>query len=238
MINMVDLSIVIPAYNEEDLIEDTLVKVKKELQKLKIKWEIIVVDDGSHDETSKIVKKISKVKLIKLKHNQGKGAALRSGMLAAKGAKIIFMDADLSVPLKFIKPMHKNLKSSDVVIGTRRTKKSKIVVHQPVIRESLGRVFTKLTQFMTSTNLSDYTCGFKGFSRKSAQKIFSVALIDRWAYDSEIMFLAGKFGYKISELPVEWYNREASKVDLKSAIVTSLRDLFVIRLNNLLGKYN
>ena len=231
------VSIVIPAYNEEDLIEETLYSVKKELKDLKISWEIILVNDGSQDKTAEITKKTSQVKLINLKKNSGKGAAIKEGMLAANGEKIIFMDADLSVPLKFIKPMIDILEKSDIVIGTRRVTKSKIMIHQPWIRETLGRVFTKLTQFMTQTNLSDYTCGFKGFSHEASQKIFSNAVIDRWAYDSEIMFLAGKYNYKISEMPVEWYNRAESKVNLKNAIFTSLRDLFVIRKNDLMKVY-
>lgn len=234
---MPDISIVIPAYNEEKLIEDTLQKVLVELKNLRRSFELIVVDDGSSDNTSKIVKTVKGVRLITLSKNVGKGGALREGMLEAKGKYVIFMDADLSVPLSFIRPMISKLKKSDVVIGTRRVTNSKIVVHQPLIRESLGRVFTKLTQVMTNTKLSDYTCGFKGFSYEAAQKVFSNALINRWAYDSEIMFLANKYGFKIREMPVEWYNRAESKVNLKNAIITSLRDLFVIRINNLKGRY-
>lgn len=234
---MPELSIVVPAYNEEELIEGTLKKLKNELKKIKTTWEVIVVDDGSRDKTSNIVKKITNVKLIKLKVNKGKGAALREGMLAAKGKYVIFMDADLSVPLTYVNALRKELKNSDVVIGTRRDKNSKIVVHQPFLRESLGRVFTKLTQLFTNTQLTDYTCGFKGFKKEVSKKVFENSLIDRWAYDAEILFLANKYGYEIKEMPVEWYNRKASKVNLKNAIFTSFRDLISLRIYNLLGKY-
>jgi len=233
------LSFIIPVFNEEELIADTLSKVTAFLKSKTYSWEILVVDDGSTDKTMEIVKnnKLKNINIFSLERNSGKGAALRRGVEEANADLIVFSDADLSVPLKFLDPLIESLEKNEVAIGTRRSKKSKIVVHQPFLRESMGRVFTKLTQFFTATKLSDYTCGFKGFQRKAAKKIFSKSLVDRWAYDAEILFLANKYGYRISEVPVEWYNREATKVSLKSAVFTSFKDLISIRLNNLSGKY-
>jgi len=234
-----DLSLIFPAYNEEELIQDTLDKAVNYLKKLKISWEIIVVDDGSKDKTAATVRKYGNknVRLIKLSHNLGKGAALRCGMLEAKGEYLIFSDADLSVDIKRTKDFFYALKSTDVAIASRRTKGSDIVVHQPLARESMGKVFTALTRFLMGVNLSDFTCGFKGFRKKAAQDVFSHAKIDRWAYDAEILFLSHKYGYEIKEIPVAWKNREDTKVKLFDAVVTSFRDLVRIRWWNIWGKY-
>ena len=193
------LSLIIPAFNEEKLIKQTLSKFVSFLDQLGYEWEIVVADDGSKDKTASIVNsfKNSKIRLIKLAQNQGKGAALKAGFLAAKGAYQIFSDADLSVPVETIEPFLQKLKSFDVVIASRRVKGSEIKVHQPWIRENMGRVFTLLTQLLTSSSVSDFTCGFKGFRREAARKIFSRSLISRWAYDAEIIYLAEKFGYRI-----------------------------------------
>jgi len=234
-----ELSLIFPAYNEEELIQDTLDKAVNYLKKLKINWEIIVVDDGSKDKTAATVRKYGNknVSLIRLSRNLGKGAALRRGMLEAHGDYLIFSDADLSVDIKRTKDFFLALKSTDVAIASRRTKGSDIVVHQPFARESMGKVFTALTRFLMGVNLSDFTCGFKGFRKEAAQDVFSHAKIDRWAYDAEILFLSHKYGYEIKEIPVAWKNREDTKVKLFDAIVTSFRDLIRIRWWNILGKY-
>lgn len=236
---MPKLSIVIPVFNEEELIEKTLKELDASLKKLKLSYEIVIADDGSSDSTVKIIGGLnnSKIKIYSLKINKGKGAALKLGISKTTGEKIIFMDADLSVPLKYLKPLITALDETDVAIGTRRTKNSKIVVRQPIIRETMGRVFTKLTQIFTNTNLTDYTCGFKGFKKKAAKKVFKKSLVDRWAYDAEILFLANKYNFSISEVPVEWYNRADTKVQIGSAAVTALIDLVKLRLRDLQGLY-
>lgn len=235
-----NLSVVIPAYNEEKIIQGSLTKVISYLKRKKFDWELIISDDGSRDKTYKIVGKLtsSKVRLVRLVKNRGKGAALREGILKAMGDYIIFMDADLSVPLENIEIFFNTLKKgTDVAIASRRVKGAKILVHQPWHRESMGRVFTFLTQLVTGTDIADFTCGFKGFRKESAQKIFRASLINRWAYDAEIIFLAKKFGLKITEIPIVWKNREDTRVRLKSVVLETFRDLFKIRLNDLSGKY-
>jgi dolichyl-phosphate beta-glucosyltransferase len=234
------LSIVIPAYNEEKTIEVTLKRVLGFLSKENFSWEVIIVDDGSSDKTSDLVSSISNpnVKLVKLKTNKGKGGALRAGIKESVGRYVIFMDADLSVPLENIDKFISEFKKFEVVIASRRVKGAKILIHQPWHREMMGRFFTILTWITTGVKLADYTCGFKGFRLDAAKNIFGKSLIDRWAYDAEIMFLAHKLGYNIKQVPISWENRDDTRVRLKSAVFESFRDLIKIRINNLLGKYD
>jgi dolichyl-phosphate beta-glucosyltransferase len=234
------LSIVIPAYNEGKVLKTNLEKIIQYLKGKKYTWEIIVIDDGSKDFTYKIANSLGKwgVKAYKLPQNQGKGRALKEGFNRANGEYMIFMDADLSVPLKNIDTFLSVLKDNKVVIGSRRISGSNIIVHQSFIRENMGRVFTLLTKIVTSTDLADYTCGFKGFEKRAGKKIFGHSQIKRWSYDAEIMFLANKFGYKIQQVPVEWFNRIDSRVRLGDAVITSFLDLIKIRVYDLLSKYD
>jgi dolichyl-phosphate beta-glucosyltransferase len=211
------------------------------LKNKKYSREIVVADDGSKDKTSQIVKKFSDrgVRLVRLRKNKGKGGALREGVLNARGEYIIFMDADLSVPLENLDIFLKKLEAgNDIVIASRRIKGAVIQVHQPFIREAMGRVFTLLTRFLTSVyEVVDFTCGFKGFSNIAAKKIFINSQINRWAYDAEIIFLAKKYGFSINQSPITWKNREDSRVKLKSIVFETFRDLLKIRINDLQGKY-
>lgn len=240
-IKKIFLSVIIPAYNEEKIIGENLKKIVGFLSRQKYSWEIVVVDDGSKDRTSEIVKSLKnpRIKLIKLSKNSGKGAALREGVKNAAGDSVIFTDADLSVPIDFLSLFLEKLKDgSDVVIGSRRTKGSKIIRHQPLLRETMGRFYTLLSNLVTGTNISDFTCGFKGFTARAAHTIFSKSLVDRWSYDVEILYLANKLGFRILEIPVSWINREETRVSLGSAVTTSFTDLIRIRFNDLLGKYD
>ena len=240
MSDKIKLSLLIPAYNEEKIIENTLEKVLKFLSKKKYSWEVIVIDDGSSDQTSLKAKKFNKEKVLVVRYeiNRGKGGALKEGVYKSRGDYIIFSDADLSVDIGKVDEVLNALKKSDVVIGSRRIQGAKILVHQPILREFMGRGYTHLTKLVTGVKLADFTCGFKGFKKNAAKYIFKKTLINRWAYDSEILFLAKKFKYKLTEIPVEWKNREDTRVVLKTVIVESLKDLLSISLNDFLGKYN
>jgi len=236
----IDLSLIIPAYNEEKLIGETLSKVVSFLDNKKFVWEIIVVDDGSIDKTSKIVESLKnpKVKLITLKKNQGKGAALKAGFLAAEGRLQIYSDADLSVDVETINPFMQKLEKFDVIIASRRVKGARIRKHQPWLRENMGRVFTFLTQLVTGSQVVDFTCGFKGFTKTAARNIFARSLISRWAYDAEIVYLAEKKDFKILEYPVSWVNRKDTRVRLNKVVLESLRDLVRIRILDMQGRYD
>ena len=232
------LSIIIPAYNEGNIITTTLNTVKSFLDKKKYSWEVIVVDDGSTDKTAEKVTNFQDgVKLLKLRNNQGKGAALKAGVLGSIGEHVFFTDADLSVPVDNIDTFLGELKNADVVIGSRRVEGATIEIHQPFLRENMGRVYTILSRLITGTNLSDFTCGFKGFREKAAKEIFNKSVIKRWAYDSEILFLANKYRFIIEEVPVSWRNRAESRVALGTDTITSFKDMLMIRIYDWLGKY-
>lgn len=239
--NSVSLSVIIPAYNEQKLIGKTITTFSNFLKKRKYSWEIIVVDDGSVDGTSKTVSsfKNPNINLVTLGKNVGKGGALKVGFLAARGNFQIFSDADLSVPIETIEPFIEKLEAGyDVIIASRRVKGSKIKVHQPWLRENMGRVFTFLTQILTGTLVADFTCGFKGFTRRAAREIFTRSQISRWAYDAEIVYLAENLGYKILQYPVTWTNRKETRVRLNKVIVESLIDLAKIRIFDIQGRYD
>lgn len=234
------LSLVIPAFNEQKIIKTTLSKVINYLNNKNYTWEIMVVDDGSRDNTVRIAQKFIKkgVKVFMLPKNLGKGAALREGVKNSSGKYVVYTDCDLSVSIENIDKFLRYLeKGSDLVIGSRRVVGSKITVHQPIIRELMGRVFTFLTRKILNTNLADFTCGFKGFEGDVARKLFAKGMINRWSYDSEILFLAHKFGHKIFEMPVEWFDRKDSRVNLKRVVLESFWDLIRIRANFARGMY-
>ncbi len=233
------LSLVIPVFNEEEIIKKNLDVVTRFLKKLGKSYEIIVVDDGSSDSTVKIVEGIEdkNVKLIMLRQNRGKGAALRAGVAKASGKYILFSDADLSVPIEFLDEIIKKLQMHEVAVASRRVQGAVIKTHQPPLRELMGRVFTKLTQLLIQSGIADFTCGFKGFTYESGKKLFSQSRIDRWAYDAEIIFLAHKYGYKIAQVPVVWENRVDTRVKMGRAAVESFFDVLRVRVWELMGKY-
>lgn len=233
------LSIIIPVYNEETRISH-IIKVGNYLAKQKFISELIVVDDGSTDATKKKLVEYQKscpLSIISYKTNRGKGFAVKTGMLKSRGEYRLFSDIDLSVPIETIGKFIKAKDKADLLLGTRRQKNSQILVHQSIVRENLGRLFTTLSQWVTGTSISDFTCGFKWFNQKAAKAIFSRTRIDGWGCDSEIVFIASRLGLKISEFPVTWKNDPQTKVRIPGDIIRSLRELVEIRLNNLQGLY-
>lgn len=229
--NKIYISIVVPVYNESKRI-DNLPKIVKFFENTGQRSEILIVNDGSTDNTfDKLInlqKKYS-FKLISYKKNKGKGFAIKKGMLQAKGGYRLFMDIDLSTPLKEYNKFISYFGNYDVIIGSRRTKGSNIVKHQPRIRESMGRVFTRVSQLILGLKLTDFTCGFKCFSAKSVKEIFSRQKIERWGFDSEILFLANKYGFSIKEIPVSWENNSSSRVKFPQDMIRSFWELLQIR---------
>lgn len=241
------LSIIVPVYNEEVRLEnlEKIVDYLKQLgQQEKITTELILVDDGSTDKTKKIInqhQKKQRLTLISYRTNQGKGYAIAQGMLAAKGKWRLFMDIDLSVPLKAIDELLaliKNNKKLDIVIATRHTEQAGIVANQQLLRKSLGVAFFELTRWWLGLKVSDITCGFKCFSAAAAQHIFSELTINRWSFDAEILALAQKHRYQIAELPVYWTNDERSKVRFPGDLIKSLIDLIKIKKNLVFKLYS
>lgn len=218
----------------------TLRAVDAYLEKQNYGYEILVVSDGSTDGTVQATEsmkpEIENLRVIDEKQNHGKGYAVRKGMLEAKGDYRLFMDADNATTVDQVEKMWPEFeKGFEVIIGSRDMKGAKRAVRQPWWRERLGDMFNITVQFMSGLwGLWDTQCGFKGFSAKAAQEIFSKATIDRWVFDVEALVIAKKNGYQIKEVPVIWINDEQSKVEFSTNIIV---ELFRVWWNALVGKY-
>ncbi|MEI6090163.1 MAG: dolichyl-phosphate beta-glucosyltransferase [bacterium] len=225
-----DYSLIIPAYNEETRLKGTLETAIKYLNSNYSNFEILVVDDGSTDKTCEVVRAFDNVKLIELGTNQGKGAAVRKGILSAVGKIRIFTDADLSTPITEIpKAIECINKGYDIFIGSRALDHTLIKKHQPIYREFMGKTFNKFVQVLVLWGIKDTQCGFKAFTDSAAEAVFSKAVIDRFSFDVEALFIARKLKLRIAEVPIVWYNDERTKV---SAVRDSYRmflDILKIR---------
>jgi dolichyl-phosphate beta-glucosyltransferase len=242
------LSIIIPVYNEQSRLAGCFSSLLKWIPNTSVSLrEIVFINDGSTDSTVRILQRnISKlrkalntnVRIISYDTNRGKGYAVKTGVLEASGEYILVMDADMSTHPqemnKFIPHMQRGV---DVIVGTRKNGHSTVVTHQPLYRELLGRFFTQLTHAIVKSAVTDYTCGFKAFSKKAAYDIFSRVTVNAWSYDVESLFIATKFGYSMIEVPVVWSDKKGSKVQLWRDAPTSLIELILIRINDMLGKY-
>jgi len=236
------LSVVIPAYNEERRLPNTLKEVDKYLRDRPYEYEILVVNDGSKDGTAETVKKlaleIKNLRLIDNKANKGKGGVVRQGMLEARGEIRLFMDADNSTSVSQVEKMWSEFeKGFSLVIGSRDIKGAKTEVAQPFYRVLLGDIFNLVVQFILGLwGIFDTQCGFKAMTAEAAQKILPQCRIDRWAFDPEILVIGRKMGYKIKEVPVHWVNDPESKVKFKG-MVRMLREILEIRWNLITHKY-
>ncbi|MDW8055621.1 MAG: glycosyltransferase family 2 protein [Elusimicrobiota bacterium] len=231
------ISIIIPVYNEEKRIEQTLHILMNYIKNRFNRYEIIIVDDGSTDKTLQLLQKFieySEIKVVMNKQNLGKGAAVRNGVLNAEGEYIYFTDADLSTPIEELEKFLSYIKDYDIVIGSRATKGSQILVHQPFYREFMGKTFNKLVKLFFRMNFNDTQCGAKLFKKDVAKKIFSISKINGFAFDVEVLYIAELYGYKIKEVPVLWRHSKGSKVHLVKNGLEMLVDLFRIKFNNYL----
>jgi len=224
------ISLIIPTYNEEDRLGNSLKIAISYLYTTHYLFEIIVSDDGSTDKTIEIAKQFPEVNAIVAKRNLGKGAAVKRGILAAEGDIRVFSDADLSTPIYEIDKLIRFLNNgTDICIGSRALNENLIKKHQPFYREFMGKTFNRIVQTFVLKGISDTQCGFKGFTEEAAIKIFSNSIIEHFGFDVEILYLARKFGFSIKEIPVEWFNDERSKVDPVKDSIKMLFDILKIR---------
>jgi|SRR5208283_2884964 len=236
-----NLSIVIPAFNEEKRIVQTLEAIHRYFGNKSMAREIIVVDDGSSDDTAGVVtamkKKIPDVHLVRYSPNRGKGFAVKTGVKHSRGEYILFVDADNSTPIEEFEKLQPLLTRHEVVIGSRYVTGSKIVIKQPKYRFLLGRLGNFLIRFFLINDVKDTQCGFKVFQHDAAQMIFSRMKVNRFGFDMEALAIARLLKYSIREVPVDWYNSPESRIrPLKDALRTFL-ELVYIKLNLWSGRY-
>lgn len=237
------LSLIIPVYNESSRFKNGFDHYYSYLKKQKYSWELILVNDGSKDNTLTLIEAVKKgkpnVSVVTYDNNHGKGYAISEGVKSAVGEYILFADLDHSVPIETIESFFEYFeKDYQVVIGSRRVKGSIIEVHQNPLREFLGSGFTAIVNFLIYPGISDATCGFKAFKKNTAKKLFEKITIYNWAFDAELLFICRKNKIRVAQAPVRWSNGSGSKVSLKKDIINSLLDVVRIRINNLFGRYN
>jgi dolichyl-phosphate beta-glucosyltransferase len=235
------LSVVIPMYNESHRMGDSLPHLRDYFRGQPYSVEFVVVDDGSSDNTVELAWQIlghDAVRVLEEKPNRGKGHALKVGMLAADGEKVLFTDADLSTPPEEIEKFWTWFdKGYDVVIGSRKMRGAVLERHQPLWRESMGKVFTWLTNHIATRDISDITCGYKCFTHSAAQELFSRSIIDDWSFDAEVLYIAQQHSLRIKEVPVHWHDERGTKVRIVRDALRALAGLVKIRVNGMRGKY-
>src|SRR4030042_2241539 len=241
MDDKIHLSVVIPAYNEEKRISTTLLDIDRYLSKQNYTYEIIVVSDGSKDNTAKVVEKtgqlVKNLRLIDNKENHGKGWVTKQGILEAKGEYRLFMDADNSTKIDHLGLFWPEFKNNDIVIGSIELKGAKIDEQSAWYRRWLGSLSKYIIRIVAGIwEIHDSQRGFKCFSEIAAKKIFPKQTIMRWGFDIEILALAKRMGFKIKEVPIDWHNPSESKVTLKSYIRTFM-ELLKIKWNLITDKY-
>ncbi len=216
----IDLSIVVPAFNEAGRLPRSLERIVGFLQARGTPFEVIVVDDGSHDGTAAAAEAVLAAlgdagRVLRNPCNVGKGASVRRGMLAAGGARVLFTDADLSAPIEELAKLERALDDgAGVAIGSRALDRALIEERQPWARDLMGRVFNLVVQMAAVRGIRDTQCGFKLFARDVVAPIFGRTRIDRFGFDVEVLALAQRLGVGVAEVPVRWRNSPGSRVTL------------------------
>lgn len=234
-------SIIIPVYNEEKRIPQHIDEIFSFFNtKSDIRTEIIFVNDGSHDRTKEVLEKYRssyQFTFIDYQENKGKGFAIKQGVLKAQGDWVVFFDIDLATPLIEFDNLRTFMDADDeVIIGSRRLETSEIKKKESKLRTFLGHGFTKLSNILVP-GIKDFTCGFKCFRRDVAQLIFSKARIDRWGFDTELLYIARLQHKRIRQMPVTWAHDTDSKVKVFKAVLSSLSELVQMKWNQVKGLY-
>ena len=236
-------SIIIPAFNEGRRLEPTLKRVLAYASQLGGDSEVIVVNDGSRDNTADLVHGYAKanhsLRLLENPGNRGKGFSVRNGMLHAQGEVMLFSDADLSAPIEEASKLFAAIsQGADVAIGSRWLRTELQTQRQSLVRQLFGRVFNLLLRIVLGLRFKDTQCGFKAFTRRAADEVFPCQLIERWGFDPELIFLAGKKGLKVVEVPVQWAHEEGGSIHPFRDGMRMLMEVLKIRWNWLTGKYS
>jgi len=234
---------VLPAYNESERIASTIEKVLAHANQHDWSAEIIVVNDGSKDDTAQIVREYASqdpmLRLIENPGNRGKGFSVKNGMLHANGEILLFSDADLSSPIAEADKLFAAIRQgADVAIGSRWLKTELQIQRQPFYRQIFGRVFNLALRVVLGLKFKDTQCGFKAFRRSAAMQLFPSQQIERWGFDPELLYLAKRYGIHVAEVPVAWSHREGTRINPLRDGIRMLGEMFVIRWNALTGKYD
>jgi glycosyltransferase involved in cell wall biosynthesis len=236
-----ELSIVIPAFNEERRLPETLRRVRAYLEARRADAEVIVVDDGSRDATAALVEarrgEFPGLRLVSNGVNRGKGYSVRHGMLEARGRIVLFTDADLSAPIEEADKLLAATRDHEVAFGSRGVDRSLIAVHQSPPRELAGIVFNFLVRVITGLKFVDTQCGFKAFLREPSRIIFEQQRIERFGFDPEILFLARRHGLRAVEIPVRWAHDPQTRVNMVRDSLRMFGEVLSIRWNWMLGRY-
>lgn len=245
------LSLVIPCYNEETRLPQTLASVLEFFTEFPSSWELIIADDGSDDGTQRIGRRAAqaaRVRYLRLPH-RGKASAVRAGVRAANGQYVVFTDADLSTPIEYVNDVVRLLSTGwDLVIGTREGQGAQRL-DEPAYRHLMGRMFNHLVQLLAVPGVSDTQCGFKGFRIEVAKDLFNHSRLYRnetsevrgplvTGFDVELLFLARKLGYRLKQLPVTWRHFDGSKVRPGVDSLVMVGDILRVRMNDLQHRYD
>jgi dolichyl-phosphate beta-glucosyltransferase len=225
------ISVVLPAYDEAARLGPTLERILGFLAARGEPFELVVVDDGSRDATAAVATRYGDrgARLVRLERNRGKGAALRAGVAATRGGRVLLCDADLSTPIEDLERLEPRLADAEVVLGSRAVADSRILRRQPRHRELMGKVFNRLIRLLGIGGLSDTQCGFKLLDGGVARRLFAELTVDRFAYDVELVWLARRRGYRVVEVGVTWRDEPASKVHAVRDAASMLLDVLRFR---------
>lgn len=229
-----DISLVIPAYNEAARLGSTLERAVEYLSRRGASYEILVVDDGSRDRTVEVAEGFAErgVRVIRHERNQGKGAAVRTGVLASQGDEVLLSDADASTPIEELEKLERRLAEAPVVFGSRAVEGADVRQHQPFYRELMGKTFNRIIRLLGVRGVSDTQCGFKLMAGDVARELGAELTIDGFAYDVELVWLARRRGHAIAEVGVIWINSPDSRVDPIRSSLSMLRDVIRMRVRH------